>query len=151
MFNREGNKKFCGEILREIAERHKIMITEVSVRSNHIHTVVEIPPTMSVLKGTSSRELVNKKSNFRVGYPKDRLWSPGKLYRSVRDTDAETAIQYVRNQRFQQTSLDDFPSLLMPSIGNSAIYGLENVTIKMKKRILLTRIFYRSIYVCVLR
>ena len=79
MFNREENKKLCEEILRGIAERHKIMINELSVMSDHIHTVVEIPPTMSVskalqlLKGTSSRELFKKKPNFRLRYPKGHL------------------------------------------------------------------------------
>ena len=63
-------KKLCEEILREVAERHKIKITELSVMSNHIHTVVEIPPAMSVskalqlLKGTSSRELFKRKTTF---------------------------------------------------------------------------------------
>ncbi len=116
MFKREENKKLCEEILREVAERHKIKITELSVMPDHIHTVVGIPPTMSVskalqlLKGTSSRELFKRKPNFRKRYPKGHLWSPGKFYRSVGDTDAETAIQYVRDQRLEQTSLDSLPT-----------------------------------------
>ena len=116
MFMKEENKKLCEEILREVAERNKIKITELSVMPDHIHTVVGIPPTMSVskalqlLKGTSSKELFRRKPNFRLRYPKGHLWSPGKFYRSVGDTDAETAIQYVRDQRLQQTSLDAFPS-----------------------------------------
>ena len=82
---------------------------------DHIHTVVGIPPTMSVskalqlLKGTSSRELFKRKPNFRKRYPKGHLWSPGKFYRSVGDTDAETAIQYVRDQRLS-TDLVGFTS-----------------------------------------
>jgi len=118
MFKREENKKLCEEILREIAKRHKIKITELSVMPDHIHTVVGIPPTMSVskalqlLKGTSSRELFRRKPNFRLRYPKGHLWSPGKFYRSVGDTDAETAIQYVRDQRLEQTSLDSLPTTL---------------------------------------
>jgi putative transposase len=116
MFKQEENKKVCEEILKEVAERHKISITELSVMPDHIHTVVGIPPTMSVskdlqlLKGASSKELFKRKPNFRLKYPKGHLWSPGKFYRSVGDTNAETAIQYVRNQRLQQTSLDLFPT-----------------------------------------
>ena len=112
MFKQEENKKLCEEVLHEVAKRHKIEITELSVMPDHIHTVVGIPPTMSVskalqlLKGTSSRELFKRKPNFRKRYPKGHLWSPGKFYRSVGDTDAETAIQYVRDQRLEQTSLD---------------------------------------------
>jgi len=121
MFKREENKKLCEEILRGVAERHKIEITELSVMPDHIHTVVGIPPTMSVskalqlLKGVSSRELFKRKPHLKCRYPKGQFWSPGKFYRSVGDTDAETVIQYVRDHRLQQTSLNDFPSLVLPA------------------------------------
>ena len=116
MFKREENKKLCEKILREVAERHKIEITELSVMPDHIHTVVGIPPTMSVskalqlLKGASSREIFKRKTHLRCRYPKGHFWSPGKFYRSVGDADAETVLQYVRDQRFQQTYLNGFPS-----------------------------------------
>ena len=121
MFMKEENKKLCEEILREVAEKHKIEIIELSVMPDHVHAAVGIPPTMSVskalqlLKGASSRELFKRKPNFRLRYPKGHLWSPGKFYRSVGDTDAETAIQYVRNQRLEQTSLYDYPSQGLPA------------------------------------
>ena len=116
MFMKEENKKLCEEILEEVAERHKIKIEELSVMSDHIHTVVGIPPTMSVskalhlLKGASSHELFKRKSIFRKRYPRGHFWSPGKFYRSVGDADTETVIQYVRDQRLQQTSLDTLPT-----------------------------------------
>ena len=116
MFKHEENKKLCEEILREVAERHNIEITELSVMPDHIHTVVGIPPTMSIskafhlMKGASSRELFKQKPNFRKRYPNGHFWSPGKFYRSVGDTDAETAIRYVRDQRLEQTSLDYLPT-----------------------------------------
>jgi putative transposase len=116
MFKQEENKKLCEEVLHEVAKRHKIKITELCIMSDHIHTVVGIPPTMSVskalqlLKGASSHELLKRKPHFRCRYPKGHFWSPGKFYRSIGDTDADTVIQYVRDQRLQQTSLDAFPS-----------------------------------------
>jgi len=112
MFKQEENKKLCEEILEEVAERHKIKIEEMSVMSDHVHMVAEIPPTMSVsqalhlLKGASARELFKQKPNFRKRYPKGHFWSPGKFYRSVGDADTETIMQYVRDQRLEQTSLD---------------------------------------------
>ena len=83
---------------------------------DHLHMVVALPPTMSVskalhlLKGASARELFKRKPNFRLRYPKGHFWSPGKFYRTVGDTDAETVIGYVRDHRIQQTRLDVFPS-----------------------------------------
>jgi putative transposase len=114
MFKREENKNLCEEILREVAQRHKIKITEMSVMPDHIHMVVELPSTMSVsqafhlLKGASSRELFKQKPGFRGRYSRGRFWSPGKFYRTVGDTDAETVINYVRDHRLQQTSLNVF-------------------------------------------
>ena len=121
MFKREENKKLCEDVLHEVARRHKIEITELSVMPDHIHTVVGIPPTMSVskalqlLKGASSREIFKRKPYFRCRYPRGHLWSPGKFYRSVGDADAETVLQYVRDQRLQQTSLDVFPETTNPA------------------------------------
>jgi putative transposase len=121
MFKREENKKLCEEVLHEVAKRHNIIITELSVMPDHIHTVVGIPPTMSVskalqlLKGGSSRELFKRKPHLRCRYYKGHFWSPGKFYRSVGDADMDTVLQYVRNQRLQQTSLNDFPSPVLPA------------------------------------
>ena len=74
MFKREENKKLCEKILKEIAERHGIIIIEMAVMPDHIHLVVEIPPTMSIsqafhlLKGASSHELFKQKPKFRLRY-----------------------------------------------------------------------------------
>jgi len=76
MFKREENKKLCEKILKEIAERHGITIIEIAVMPDHIHLVVEIPPTMSIshafhlLKGASSYELFKQKPKFRLRYPR---------------------------------------------------------------------------------
>ena len=121
MFKREENKKLCEEVLHEVAKRHKIEITELSVMPDHIHTIVGIPPTMSIskvlqlLKGGSSRELFKRKPHLRCRYHKGHFWSPGKFYRSVGDADMDTVVQYVRNQRLQQTSLNDFPFPVLPA------------------------------------
>ena len=121
MFKQDENKKLCEEVLHEVAKRHKIEITELSVMPDHIHTVVGIPPTMSVskafqlLKGASSHEIFKMKPSFRKRYPKGHLWSPGKFYRSIGDADVETVLQYVRDQRLQQTKLTDFSNQRLPA------------------------------------
>jgi len=120
MFRGTGNKKLCEDILHEVAQRHNIGIVELSVMPDHIHTVVRLPPTMSVsqalhlLKGASSYELFRRQPLFRYRYSHGSFWSPGKFYRSVGDADAETVLEYVRNQRLQQSSLDDYPNPGLP-------------------------------------
>ena len=58
----------------------------------------------------ANRELFKRKTNFRRRYPRGHFWSPGKFYRTVGDADTEAVIQYVREHRFQQTTLNEFPS-----------------------------------------
>jgi putative transposase len=121
MFRQEENKNLCEKILREIADRHNISITELSVMPDHIHAVVGIPATMSIsqvfhlLKGASSRELFKHKPSFRRRYSKGHFWSPGKFYRTVGDADAETVINYVREHQFRQTTLNGFSSTTNPA------------------------------------
>jgi len=112
MLRKQENKNLCEDILEEVAKRHKIKIEELSVMPDHIHTLVGIPPTMSVskalhlLKGASAHELFKRKPNFRKRYPGGHFWSPGKFYRSVGDADLETVTKYVQDQRLVQTTLD---------------------------------------------
>ena len=112
MLRKQENKNLCEDILEEVAKRHKIKIEELSVMPDHIHTLVGIPPTMSVskalhlLKGASAHELFKRKPNFRKRYPRGHFWSPGKFYRSVGDADLETVTKYVQDQRLVQTTLD---------------------------------------------
>ena len=50
MFRGKKNKKLCEDILHEVAERYHILMIELSVMPDHIHTFVQLPPTMSVSK-----------------------------------------------------------------------------------------------------
>ena len=120
MFRGKGNKKLCEDVLHEVAERHNIGILELSVMPDHVHTVVQLPPTMSaskalqLLKGASSYELFRRQPLFRYRYPRGSLWSPGKFFRSVGDADTETVLEYVKNQRLLQSSLDEYPTQGQP-------------------------------------
>jgi len=113
MLRNQENKNLCEQIIREVASRHEIKITELSVMSDHIHVMVSLLPTMSVskalhlLKGASARELFKRKPNFRKRYPRGHFWSPGKFFRTAGDMDLETVTNYVRNQRLVQTTLND--------------------------------------------
>ena len=42
MLKNENIKKLCEDILREIADRHHIIIIELSVMPDHIHMVVSL-------------------------------------------------------------------------------------------------------------
>ena len=114
MFNKEKHKKLCESIIRDVAERHGIVIVEMAVMPDHLHLIVEIPPTMSIsracqlLKGASAHELFRRQPKFRLRYPRGHFWSPGKFYRTVGDADAETTINYVKKHKIHQTTLGTF-------------------------------------------
>jgi putative transposase len=120
MFRGKKNKKLCEDILYEVADPHNIGMIELSVMPDHIHTVVQLPPRMSfsqalhLLKGGSSYELLRRQPLFRYRYADGNFWSPGKFYRSVGDADTTTVLEYVKNQRLHQVSLDDYPDLGQP-------------------------------------
>ena len=46
---------------------------------------------------------------------KGHFWSPGKFCRTVGNADVETVINYVREYRFQQVTLDRFSSPAQPT------------------------------------
>jgi putative transposase len=115
MFRKEKNKKLCEEILKKVAERHKIEIIDLSVMPEHIHAVVSIPHTMSIseafrrLKGASSHELFRREPKFRLRYPRGNLWSRGKFFRSVGDVDLDTTRNYVQSQEeVHQSTLAEY-------------------------------------------
>ena len=121
MFRGKGNKKHCEDILHEVAERHNIGIVELSVMPDHIHIIVQLPPTMSVskalqlLKGALSYELFRRQSLFQYRYSRGSFWSPGKFYRNVGDPDTATVLEYVKKQQLQQASLYDYPDPGLPN------------------------------------
>ena len=104
MFKQDKYKNLCKEILEETAERHRIIIRELFVMPEHIHTSIEVPPSMSqskalqLFKGNLSYQLFRKQSKFRLRYPRGHFFSPGAFASSVGYNTVEVVDSYVRNQ-----------------------------------------------------
>ena len=104
MFKQDKYKNLCKEILEETAERHRIIIRELFVMPEHIHTSIEVPPSMSqskalqLLKGNLSYQLFRKQPKFRLRYPRGHFFSPGAFANSVGYNTVEVVDSYVRNQ-----------------------------------------------------
>ena len=113
MMRKQKFKLAVKQALEDTAARHGIVFLELAVMPDHVHSVVDCPPTMSqskalnLLKGASAHYLFQHFPKLRLRYPRRHFWSPGKAGRTVGDVDKETAIDYVRRQA-QQTSLLDF-------------------------------------------
>jgi len=92
----------CEASIRRAAERHGIVVLELSVMPEHVHGLVEIRPSMSVsraeglLKGASARALFEAFPRLRARYWGGHLWSAGRFSRSVGDIGIQVARNYVR-------------------------------------------------------
>ncbi len=117
LFGKESNKQDMRDILQHIAVEYGMKVLELAVMPDHIHTVVEVPPAMSLgkaanlLKGRSSYEFFKLHPFMRLRYPKGHLWSKGKFYRTTGDINLEKTRWYVRHQSdIHQKTLKDYAS-----------------------------------------
>ena len=115
MFRKEEYKNLAEEILRETAQRHRIVLRELFVMPEHIHASVETPMSMSqskvlqLLKGNLSYQLFRRQPKFRLRYPKGHFFSSGAYAGSVGFNTVDVVDAYVRNQRdMHQRTLDGF-------------------------------------------
>jgi putative transposase len=87
---------------KEVAKKMDFKILEFNGESDHIHTLLEYPPKLSIstivnsLKGVSSR--MYGKAGFKKPYNKDVLWSPSYFVCSVGGAPLETLKNYIENQ-----------------------------------------------------
>ena len=115
MCEQDKYKKLCEEAIREVAERHNIIIRELYVQPEHVHGSCEIPFSMSqskalqLLKGGSSYIIFRAEEKFRLRYPRSHFWSPGAYMGSVGYNTIEIVDNYVKNQNtIHQTEINRF-------------------------------------------
>ncbi|MUL36034.1 IS200/IS605 family transposase [Gloeocapsopsis dulcis] len=83
-----------------VAQKMNFQILEFNGESDHIYTLIEHPPKLSVsqmvnaLKGVSSRKY--GQARFPKPYGKDALWSPSYFVSSVGGAPIEILKQYIR-------------------------------------------------------
>lgn len=90
------------EIIAQVAAEHDAVMIEVEVMPDHVHLLVEIPPTVplsrfvGMVKGRSSRLL-------RAEFPRLRrlpsLWTRSWFVSTVGGAPLEVVRQYVENQK----------------------------------------------------
>jgi putative transposase len=87
-------------ILRDVAQRHNIIIHELCIESDHIHCFASFPPTfciskvLGLLKGASSYAFRKKHITMRKY---KALWSRGKFYRSVGAITTDAVQKYIND------------------------------------------------------
>jgi putative transposase len=126
MLKQDKYKKACEDAIRKQAARHKIVVRELFVMPEHVHTSCELPPSMSqskalqLLKGGSSYLIFRHQPKFRLRYHRGHFWSPGAYAGSVGHNTVEVVDYYVRTQQdIHQRGLADFVGSPAPSEARS--------------------------------
>ena len=103
-------RKELGRVLRELAMQKESEVIEGTLRTDHVHMVVSIPPKYSVsqvvgyVKGKSAiwvTRTTGRNRNF-VG---QNFWARGYCVSTV-GLDEETILEYVRSQEEADKKLD---------------------------------------------
>ncbi len=90
------------ESFKTVAQSMDFKILEFNGEIDHIHTLIEYPPKLSVsqivnaLKGVSSRRY--GQAGLKKPYDKDALWSPSYFALSVGGAPLEVLKAYIANQ-----------------------------------------------------
>ena len=90
------------EIIAEVAAEHGAEVIEVEVMADHVHLLVEVPPTVALsvfvkaLKGRSSRLLRQELAHLRR---LRSLWTRSWFVSTVGGATLEVVRRYVENQK----------------------------------------------------
>ena len=99
----KNHRAAIGKILRQLCEWKGVNIIEAEVCPDHIHMLVEIPPTMAVssfmgyLKGKSSTMLYEQFGELKYKYRNREFWCRGYYVDTVGKNTSRIA-EYIQNQ-----------------------------------------------------
>ena len=96
-------KADIGEILRKLCEQKNVNIIEAQACPDHIHMLIEIPPSLSVsqfvgfLKGKSSLMIFDRHANLKYKYGNRHFWCRGYYVDTVGRNEGAIK-EYIKNQ-----------------------------------------------------
>ena len=108
-------KKDIADILSALCKRTGVKIVEAEVCPDHIHMLVEIPPSLSVsnfmgyLKGKSTLMIFDRHVNLKYKYGNRHFWARG-YYVDTVGKNQKRIEEYIQNQ-LQEDKLYDQISL----------------------------------------
>ena len=89
--------------MRKLCEQKKVTIVEAQACPEHIHMLVEIPPSLSVaqfvgfLKGKSSLMIFDRHANLKYKYGNRHFWCRG-YYVDTVGRNESVIKEYIKNQ-----------------------------------------------------
>ena len=100
-----------GYILRTLCQRKKVNILEAELCPDHVHMLVEIPPSISVssfvgyLKGKSTLMIFDRHANLKYKYGNRHFWCRG-YYVDTVGKNAKKIEEYIQNQLREDLEYD---------------------------------------------
>ena len=104
-------KADIGQILRKLCDAKKVEILEANACPDHIHMLVEIPPSISVsgfvgyLKGKSTLMIFERHANLKYKYGNRHFWCRG-YYVDTVGKNAKKIQEYIQNQLKEDLEYD---------------------------------------------
>ena len=100
-----------GQIVRQLCEWKGVNIREAEVCPDHIHMLVDIPPSISVssfvgyLKGKSTLMIFERHANLKYKYGNKHFWCRG-YYVDTVGKNAKKIQEYIQNQLKEDLEYD---------------------------------------------
>jgi len=104
-------KADIGQILRKLYEQKSVEILEAQACPDHIHMLVEIPPSLSVaqfvgyLKGKSALMIFDRHANLKYKYGNRHFWCRG-YYVDTVGRNKNAIAEYIKNQLQEDIAAD---------------------------------------------
>jgi putative transposase len=95
-------------IIYEAAKMNKWFIHELSIQEDHVHMMIQLPPTITVakavmyLKGGTSKVIRQEFSELREFLWGDGLWQDGYFAETIGKIDEKALREYIRRQWEQE-------------------------------------------------
>ena len=111
-FKRDELRHYCEIFLREACERQKIKLHILRVLIDHVHLLLDVPPTMSIsnvakfLKGYSSREFFKRYTIWArkasIGHDGPHLWNRWKFFRTISAVSEDVVERYIQDSHHDE-------------------------------------------------
>jgi putative transposase len=97
----EAGLNLIEESFRAVAQKMDFQILEFNGEPDHVHTLIEYPPKLSISQIANSLKGVSSRRYGQAGYKKphkEALWSPSYFVVSVGGAPLEVLKQCIKNQ-----------------------------------------------------
>ena len=97
----EAGLNIVEDSFRSVAAKMNFVVLEFNGEANHVHTLIEYPPKLSISQIANAVKGVSSRRYGQAGHKKphpEALWSPSYFAVSVGGAPVEILKQYIKNQ-----------------------------------------------------